>query len=192
MNALRPAATLLILFTILLGGVYPAAVWLLGQTLFNAQANGSLIYDQDQVTGSTLIGQSFTSDRYFWSRPSATHGGPYQFMASGASGLSPANTFFLETVKARAVHFRESALNNDLAPIDLLTASASGLDPDISHAAAIAQIERVAHARGMTRQALAALVDEHTQSRTFGFLGAPRVNVLRLNLALDHIAPRSP
>lgn len=185
MRNLRTSLSLLATMTFLLGGVYPAGIWLVGQTLFHDQANGSLIVEQGQVIGSELIAQSFASDKYFWPRPSATQGGPYQFFGSGASQLSAANPLYIETLRARAQNFSKTA-KGELAPIDMITASASGLDPDLSPRSAQLQAGRIAKARGLKLQDVLELIDEHTETRTLGFLGEPRVNVLHLNLDLDH------
>ena len=186
MSMLRSALTLLLLMTALLGGVYPACVWLFGQTLFHNQANGSLIYDRGQVIGSSLIGQPFSSPKYFHGRPSQTHGEPYQFLGSGASNLSAANPLLIETVRARALNFKKTENVESPAPIELVTSSGSGLDPHISLAAAYAQANRVAKVRGLPVQAVLDQIDRHVEPPSFGFLGEPRVNVLDLNLELDH------
>lgn len=186
MKTLRASLAMMAIMTVLLGGLYPASVWLFAQTLAPAQANGSLLYENGEVVGSALIGQTFSSPHYFHGRPSATHGGPYQFLASGGSQLSPANPLLIETVKGRLQNFHKTEGRNKTAPIDFVTSSASGLDPDISLQAARVQAERIAKARGLSPDVVHALIDRHTKSRTLGFLGEPRVNVLRLNLELDH------
>ncbi len=186
MSMLRSAFTLLLLMTALLGGLYPACVWLFGQTLFHDQANGSLIYDRGHVVGSSLIGQSFTSPKYFHGRPSGTHGEPYQFLASGASNLSAANPLLIETVRARALSFKRTENVESPAPVELVTSSGSGLDPHISLTAAYVQANRIAKVRGLSVQAVLDQIDRHVEQPSFGFLGEHRVNVLNLNLELDH------
>jgi K+-transporting ATPase ATPase C chain len=189
-SLVRPAASLLVAFTLLTGALYPALVTGLAQVLFPGQASGSLIRRDGRAIGSALIGQSFDTPRYFWSRPSATSPVPYNAAASTGSNLGPTNPALLEAVRRRVEQLRLADPGN-LAPVpvDLVTASGSGLDPDISPAAAAYQVARVARARGLDSARIAALVTTHTIRRTFGVLGEPRVNVLRLNLALDSIAP---
>lgn len=183
----RPAATLLLLMTILTGGLYPALVTLLAQSIFPAQANGSLIQDkQGQTVGSALIGQSFSQARYFWGRPSATAPYPYNAAASGGSNLGPTNPALSDAVKQRIQALQQLDPNNHApVPVDLVTASASGLDPHISIAATHYQIKRVAKARKLPESAVRALVESHTEPRQWRVFGEPRVNVLGLNLALD-------
>ena len=184
---LKPAIILLTLLTVLTGVVYPLAVTGLAQLLFPAQANGSLMTDGGgKPTGSRLIGQSFGKPGYFWGRPSATAPFPYNAGASSGSNLGPTNPALLDAVKARIDALTAADPDNKTpVPVDLITASASGLDPHISPAAADYQIQRVAKARNMAPEKLGALVAAHTESRQWGFLGEPRVNVLTLNLALD-------
>ena len=182
---LRIAVLITIVTTVIFGLIYPLAVTGLGQLLFPAQANGGWILRNGQVVGSRLIAQPFSSDRYFHPRPSAAGTG-YDPVAAGgsASNLGPTNRQLLDRVKAEAT--RLHAENPDAAvPVDLVTTSASGLDPDISLAAAEFQAPRVARARGITADQLRSLVAKHTQGRQLGFLGEPRVNVLELNLELD-------
>ncbi len=183
---LRPTVMMLVLFTILTGLAYPLGFSWLAQLLFPAQANGSLIVDGDHAVGSSLIGQPFEDPRYFWGRLSATAPAPYTASASSGSNLGPLSDALLDAVKARRDALRAADPGNVAPiPVDLVTASASGLDPDISPAAAHYQAPRVARARGLPLADVRALVDQHTEGRQFGILGEPRVNVLALNRALD-------
>ncbi|WP_445368632.1 potassium-transporting ATPase subunit KdpC [Methylomonas sp. BW4-1] len=183
----RPAATLLLLLTILTGVIYPALITLLAQSVYPTQANGSLIQDaQGQAVGSTLIGQSFSQARYFWGRPSATAPYPYNAAASGGSNLGPTNPALSDAVKLRIQALQQLDPDNSaLVPVDLVTASASGLDPHISIAAAHYQIKRVAKARKLPESVVRDLVESHSEPRQWRVFGEPRVNVLGLNLALD-------
>ncbi|MFI4879916.1 MAG: potassium-transporting ATPase subunit KdpC [Steroidobacterales bacterium] len=184
--ALRPALLMLLVMTVLTGIVYPLVVTGIAQLVFPRQAAGSLVSRGGQAIGSTLIGQSFTNSRYFWSRLSATTPQPYNGTASGGSNLGPLNPALLDAVKARLAALRAADPgNSSLVPVDLVTASASGLDPDISVAAARYQAARVARARGLPTARVQALIAAHTAGRLLGLLGEPRVNVLELNLALD-------
>jgi potassium-transporting ATPase KdpC subunit len=186
MKEFRIALVSFILLTLLTGLVYPFAVTGIAQAFMPEQANGSLIAKNGKVIGSALIGQSFTDPKYFWGRPSATVPGPYNAVASGGSNLGPTNPALFEAVKGRVEALRLADPGNTAPiPIDLVTASASGLDPHISPAAAEYQLARVARLRGLDPEALRHLVKAHTEKRQFGLLGEPRVNVLRLNLALD-------
>ncbi len=187
---LKPAFLLLIVFTVLTGVIYPAAVTGLAQLLAPRQANGSLILSQEKKPlGSALIGQPFSDPGYFWGRPSATVPHPYNAAASRGSNLGPSHPALIHAVKIRIQALREADPSNTApVPVDLVTASASGLDPHISPAAAEYQVERVARARGWDAGKLRELVGQFTESRQFGVLGEPRVNVLRLNLALDRRA----
>ena len=187
-SQLRPAILILILFTLITGFLYPLTVTGIAQLVFPHQANGSLIVRNGKVTGSSLIGQSFDDPKYFWGRLSATSGFPYNAAASSGSNLGPLNPALIAAVQARisALHAADPG-NAQPIPVDLVTASGSGLDPDISIAAALYQVPRVARVRGMTESAGIALVNEYTEGRQLGFLGEPRVNVLELNLALDAI-----
>lgn len=181
---LRISAILLLLMTILTGVLYPLTVTAVAWLLFPHQAGGSLLLDGDRVVGSELIGQQFTRPEYFWGRLSATAPVPYNAAASGGSNLGPSNPSLLENARSRRTALGLSNADQ-VVPIDLLTSSASGLDPHISLAAAQIQIPRVAKARGLTEDQLIALVMRHQQSQDLGILGQPRVNVLKLNLALD-------
>lgn len=184
---LRPAIVLLVVFTVLTGVVYPLFVTGIAQTLFPRQAEGSLLRDsQGRVIGSTLLGQQSTDPRYFHPRPSAAGNG-YDPTQSGASNLGPTNQQFISTVQERANAYRqENGLAPDTpVPVDAVTASGSGLDPDISLANALLQVHRVATARGLPDDAVKSLVERLARRPWFGILGEPRVNVLELNRALD-------
>jgi len=188
---LRTAFLVLIALTGVTGVAYPLAVTGLAQLLFPSQANGSLIVEDGRVRGSALIGQNFDDPRYFWSRPSATAPFPDNAAVSSGSNLGPLNDALLDAVKGRVEALRAADPGNTApVPVDLVTASASGLDPHISPAAAAYQAGRVARVRGLERARVDALVAEHTEGRWLGLLGEPRVNVLLLNLALDRGAAR--
>jgi K+-transporting ATPase ATPase C chain len=188
---LKPALLSLLLLTLITGGVYPALVTGLAQLLFPRQANGSLIVRDGQTVGSELIGQPFADPAYFWGRPSATGPFPYNAAASSGSNLGPTNPALLEAVKGRIEALRQvDPANPAPIPADLVTASASGLDPHISPAAAFYQVARVAKARGLAAEQVKSLVAEYSEGRQWGFLGEPRVNVLKLNLALEARSPR--
>jgi K+-transporting ATPase ATPase C chain len=187
-SQIRPALMALLVFTVLTGLVYPLVVTGIAQLFFPHQANGSLIVVNGQTVGSALIGQSFDDPRYFWGRLSATGPFPYNAAASSGSNLGPTNPALLDAVKARIAALKAGdPANTQPIPVDLVTASASGLDPHISIAAALYQVPRVASARGMSEADVITLVDQYTEGRQLGFLGEPRVNVLLLNLALDEI-----
>jgi K+-transporting ATPase ATPase C chain len=182
----RPALVMLILMTILTGAIYPAAVTGIAKVLFPVQANGSLIEQGGKTVGSSLIGQPFGDAKYFWPRPSATSPYPNNASASSGSNQGPLNPALSEAVEGRIKALREADPDNKApVPVDLVTASASGLDPHISPAAAEYQVNRVARSRRLQEGVVRSLVAEHTEGRQWGFLGEPRVNVLRLNLALD-------
>jgi potassium-transporting ATPase KdpC subunit len=189
-SALRPALMLTLLFAALLGLAYPATITGIGQIVAPSAANGSLIRDANgTVIGSSLIGQAFTSDRYFHGRPSAAGKNGYDATASSGSNLAPTSAALVARVKGDLATAHASAPGSPV-PADLVTASASGLDPDISPEAALFQAPRIAKARGIDAKTLEALVADHTDHPLLGFLGEPRVNVLALNLALDRSAPR--
>jgi K+-transporting ATPase ATPase C chain len=176
---LRPAALAFLLLTFLTGVIYPLIVTAFAQ-LFPHKATGSVIEVNGRAVGSELIGQPFSDPKYFWSRPSATSPQPYNGASSSGSNLGPTNKALREAVAERLKQFERKPV-----PVDLVTASASGLDPHISPEAAHFQVPRIARVRGLTEEAVNQLVSLHTEGRTFGVLGEPRVNVLRLNLALD-------
>ncbi len=182
---LRPALMCLILFTVITGVVYPLVVTGIAQVIFPFQANGSLIVKDGKVLGSALIGQPFDDPKYFWSRPSATSPFGYNAAASSGSNLSP-NADLVKAVQGRVDALRAADPGNTApVPVDLVTASGSGLDPHISPAAVLYQVSRVARERKFSPDTVRTLVDRHTEGRFWGLLGEPRVNVLALNLALD-------
>ncbi|MFN4120776.1 potassium-transporting ATPase subunit KdpC [Acidovorax sp.] len=190
---LRPAVTLFIVLSVVTGLIYPLVVTRVAQTAFPHQANGSLITQGGKVVGSELIGQSFSMPGYFWSRPSATGPMAYNAAASGGSNLGPTNPALVDAVKARIEELRAADPGNTRpVPVDLVTASASGLDPHISPAAAEFQAGRVAQARGLPLSQVQALVQQNIEGSFLGLLGESRVNVLALNLALDVAKPASP
>ena len=182
----RNACMLLLVMTVITGVLYPLAATGLAQLVFPQQANGSLIEKGGKPVGSALIGQSFTDPKYFWGRPSATSPNPYNAASSSGSNLGPDNPALVDAVRQRIAALRAADPGNAApVPVDLVTASASGLDPQISPAAAQYQLARVARARGLGIAQVQALVQRYTQGRQLGVLGEPRVNVLQLNLALD-------
>jgi K+-transporting ATPase ATPase C chain len=179
---------MLVFFTALTGCLYPLAVTALAQAAFPVQANGSLVEGNGQIVGSEVIGQPFDDPRYFWSRPSATSPFPYNTAASSGSNLGPTNPALEEAVKARVEALRAADQGNTAPiPVDLVTASGSGLDPHVSVAAAMYQVPRVARVRGLPEDQVRDLVNRHIEGRQFGILGEPRLNVLKLNLALDEL-----
>ncbi len=185
---LRAAVLMTLITTVIFGLVYPLAVTGIAQLLFPAKANGSLIESHGKVIGSSLLGQAFSSAGYFRSRPSAAGDG-YDAASSGGSNLGPTNHQLLDRIKADVEKLHQENPGASV-PVDLVTASGSGLDPHISPAAADFQIPRVARERGIGETELQALVEKHTEARQFGFLGEPRVNVLELNLDLDTAHPK--
>lgn len=187
-SMIRPAVVLFVVLSLITGLIYPLAVTATAKLLFPWQSQASLIRIDGKVAGSTLIGQSFSSNRYFWGRPSATADTPYNGMASGGSNLGPSHPQLKDDVTARLAQL-QAAHPGKPGPIpqDLVTASASGLDPHISPAAARYQMERVANARALPAQALEHLIAQHTEAPQWGIFGEERVNVLKLNLGLDAI-----
>jgi K+-transporting ATPase ATPase C chain len=188
MRLTRPAVTLLIVMTLLLGLLYPLIVTLVAKLAFHGAADGSLVYRDGKLVGSTLIGQSFSDPRHFWGRPSATTPQPYNALSSAGSNLGPLNPALLEHVEDNVKALRAADPGNDRpVPVDLVTASASGLDPHITPAAAYYQAARVARARNLPVSQVEALVAAHEETPLLGVLGERRVNVLELNLALDRL-----
>lgn len=186
LNEIRPALVLLGAFTLITGALYPAAVTGIAKTVFPQQAGGSLVLRDGQAVGSALVGQTFTSPGYFWSRPSATGPMPHNAAASSGSNRGPLHPALAEAAAAHIAALKATNPGQTAPiPVDLVTASGSGLDPHISPAAAAWQAPRVAQTRGLPRAQLDALIAQHTEGRQWGVLGEPRVNVLRLNLALD-------
>jgi K+-transporting ATPase ATPase C chain len=191
-KALRPALVIFALLSVITGLVYPGVVTLVGKTLFANQAEGSLIERDGKVIGSRLLGQAFTSPKYFWARPSATSPQPNNAAISSGSNLATTNPNLDAAVRDRIGALRAADPGNARpVPVDLVTASASGLDPHISPAAAEYQVNRIARVRGLDERLVRQLVTAATEGRTFGLLGEPRVNVLELNLALDSRAARA-
>jgi len=183
---LRPALSVFLLLTVITGVVYPLLVTVVSKATMHDQAAGSLIVKDGKVVGSKLIGQNFSDPKYFWGRLSATGPNPYNAAASSGSNLGPLNPALTDNIKARidALHATDPD-NKAPIPVDLVTASGSGLDPEISPAAAQYQIARIATVRNLPKAAVSELVAQHTQGRQFGVLGEPRINVLELNMALD-------
>jgi K+-transporting ATPase ATPase C chain len=189
LQQLRTATLVLFALMVLTGGIYPLVVTGIGQLLFARQANGSLIQSGEQALGSELIGQAFTRPEYFWGRLSATAPMPYNAAASSGSNYGPLHPDLIKAAEARIAALRAGGSQDENIPVDLVTASGSGLDPHISLAAAEFQVPRIAALRKMSEDDLRELVREHTEGRQLGILGEPRVNVLRLNLALDQHQP---
>ncbi len=189
---LRPAVVLLGVFTLTTGLLYPILITVISQALFPYQANGSLVGKADRPVGSAIIGQSFTSSHYFWGRPSATTP-PYNASSSMGSNLGPSNPALKDAAFARLEALRKADPGSlGPVPVDLVTSSASGLDPHISPAAAAYQLRRVARVRGLSEDVVRHIVADHTEQRSLGIWGEPRVNVLLLNLALDRLQTDSP
>lgn len=186
LKEIKRALLLLVIFVVLLTVIYPAAVTLVARIAFPNQANGSLIDQDGKSVGSSLIGQPFSDPKYFWPRPSATGSTPYDASASSGSNLGPTNPALLDEVNGAAQALKDSGVQGDL-PMDLVTSSGSGLDPDITLESALVQAPRVAAARNLPESRVEALINDHLQERTLGFLGTKRVNVLQLNLALDKV-----
>jgi len=187
-SILRPAITIFLVLTVITGVLYPLLVTAIAQVAFPRQANGSLIHQNGKAVGSELIGQQFESPRYFWGRLSATTPA-YNASASSGSNYGPLHPGLEKQVKARLAALRKADPANDaLVPVDLVTASGSGLDPHISPAAALYQARRVARMRGLSENEVRKLVTRYTQARTGGVLGEARVNVLQLNMALDRLS----
>jgi len=187
MKAITTTLKLFAILMVIVGVIYPVAVTVLAQLIFPKEAGGSLLYDSGgNLTGSALIGQPFSDPKYFWSRPSATSGYPYNPLASGGSNLGPTNKVLIEQISNRTELLKSSGIQAPV-PSDLVEASASGLDPHISMQSVLVQIPRVSKARNLDEETLRQLVLEHVEERQFGFLGEQRINVLKLNLALDSL-----
>jgi K+-transporting ATPase ATPase C chain len=191
LKELKPALLMLVVLTVITGVAYPALVTAIAQVLFKAQANGSLIERDGKTVGSALIGQPFSDPKYFWGRPSATAPMPYNAGASGGSNLGPLNPALADAVRGRIDALRAADPTQTAPiPVDLVTASASGLDPHITPAAALWQAPRIARVRGLGIEQVRQLIAARTEGRQFGLLGEARVNVLTLNLALDRMPSR--
>jgi K+-transporting ATPase ATPase C chain len=185
-SILRPALSVFVILTLITGALYPLLVKLVGRAAFPAQVAGSLISKDGKIIGSQLIGQNFAESKYFWGRLSATGPQPYNAAASSGSNLGPLNPALIDNVQARIAALRAvDPANKALVPVDLVTASGSGLDPEISPAAAQYQLARVARVRGIDKAMVTELIRQNTAGRQLGVFGEPRVNVLALNLALD-------
>jgi potassium-transporting ATPase KdpC subunit len=189
-NSLRPLLVLFVLLTIITGVVYPLVVTAVSQAVFSHQANGSIIEKNGKPVGSALLGQQFDAPYYFWGRLSATTPNPYNVQNSGGSNLGPTNPALADEVKGRIAALHDADPSNTAPiPVDLVTSSGSGLDPDITPAAAAYQAARVAKARALTLDQVNGLIAQNTSGRQLGVFGEPRVNVLTLNLALDELKP---
>ena len=185
MKHIKTTLKLFAILMVIVGVIYPVSVTLIAHLIFPKEAGGSLIYDPGgNITGSALIGQPFSDQKYFWSRPSATSGYPYNPLASGGSNLGPTNKVLIDQISNRTELLKSSGIQTPV-PSDLVEASASGLDPHISMQSAIIQIPRVAKARNLDEEMLRKLVLDNVEGRQFGFLGEQRINVLKLNLAMD-------
>jgi potassium-transporting ATPase KdpC subunit len=185
-KSLKQSLLILLTLSVLTGLIYPLLITGLAQVMFPRQADGSLIYRDGQAVGSRLIGQNFDEPKYFWGRPSATTPMPYNAASSGATNFGPTNPALVDAVRARIAALKAADPdNNTPIPVDLVTSSGSGLDPHISPAAAEYQVRRVARIRGLSEEAVQQLVQKHTEKRTLGLLGEPRVNVVELNLDLE-------
>lgn len=188
----RPAFIVFLLLTVVTGVLYPLLVTGVAQLIFPEKANGSLILGSEKYAGSELIGQSFDDPKYFWGRLSATPDFPYNSAFSSGSNLGPSNPALIDAIKARMEALQKADPGNTLPiPIDLVTSSGSGLDPHISPAAAVYQISRIARERAVSEETLRRLVEQYTEPRQWGFLGEPRVNVLKLNMALHQMTKKS-
>jgi K+-transporting ATPase ATPase C chain len=188
LKQLRIGFILLIVMSVLTGILYPGFTTLLGKLFFSYKATGSIVHKGGMIAGSALIGQSFTDNKYFWGRPSATTPYPYNAESSGGSNLDPINDTFLNIVKERVITLRQADFSNDApVPVELVTASASGLDPEISPLAAMYQAHRIAETRQITQEDVERIIKLNTRLRLFGILGEPRVNVLRINMTLDEL-----
>jgi K+-transporting ATPase ATPase C chain len=191
LNQVTVGFRLLLLFSILTGLIYPTFITGIAQIVFPWKANGSLIKKNNQYIGSQLIGQSFTEVKYFWGRYSATSPFPYNAANSSGSNLGPSNPNFLATINDRVSKIRQNTSQNKLIPVDLVTSSGSGLDPEISPLSAFYQVSRIAKARNISEQAIQFLIRDSIKNRVLGILGEPRVNILKLNLALDYLSEKS-
>jgi len=192
LKSLRTSIITIVLFTVLTGFIYPLLVTGIAQILFPGKANGSMLMKDGKLIGSQLIGQAFSSPKYFWSRPSATSPYAYDAGASTGSNYGPLNPALLDATAKRVKELRDAdPQNTELVPVDLVTASGSGLDPHITVAAAVYQVPRVARSRHVHEGTVKSLVDQYTEGRALGILGEPRVNVLKLNVALDEMKSSS-